>query len=1045
MAKTKKVSRGKTGGASGKSANPAKPARSGKSAGDGAPRPAASGSSTSSTKSPRRGKAPKAGKAPKGAKGAQAKGPRAAAEAFPIVGIGASAGGLEAMTELLKGLPARTGVGFVLVQHLDPTHESALSAILARSTDMPVVEARHNMRLEPDRLHIIPPNKLMVISNRHLKLSPRRVTDTLLAVDHFFHSLAEDEGSRAIGVVLSGNGSDGTQGLLAIKAAGGITFAQDEQTAKYPAMPGSAIGAGCVDFVLSPKRIGRELGRIVEHPYVAPEAGGEPSADERPSEEKAFEEILAVLRQRTGVDFTHYKHATLQRRIQRRMALHKLEKLADYTHFLRSRAGETKELYNDILIHVTGFFRDAHAFGTFKKKICPRIMKNKSPEEAVRLWVPGCSTGEEAYSLAIALSEFLTERKLHNPVQIFGTDINDTALDKARAGIYPAAIRSDQTPERLRRFFGKTEGGYRINKAVREMCIFARQNVVTDPPFSNIDVISCRNVLIYLGAPLQRKVIPLFHYALRPGGFLMLGSSETVGGFGELFSLVDKRARVYAKKATHLRPAVTFGHGLPEPQVSSEEAPPPVAVGPGIADVQKQADRVLLTQFSPAGVIINRHMEVLQFRGHTGAYLEHAHGEASLHLLRMAREELMLDLRTVVAKAVKQNVRARQEGVRLKQNGETITVDLEAIPFNVPPSSERFYLVLFERAAPAEPAKAARPAKPRAGKKRLPPPPAAAAGETARLRDELAATRESLQAIIEEQEATNEELRSANEEIMSSNEELQSTNEELETAKEELQSTNEELTTLNDELEHVNNDLHNLLASVNLPIIMLGQDLRIRRFTGMAERTLNLIPSDIGRPITDIKLPVEIPRLDKLVGEVVDTLATKDLELQDADKQWWSVRIRPYKTTDNKIDGAVLALVDIDALKSGMEKLDDARLLAEGMASAVPQPMLVLGADLSVQAANPAFYRTFQLAPEQTINARIYDLAAGHWDIPKLRSLLEEILPHNTNFEGFTVEHDFPGVGRKKLSITARRLAGQKNETRLILMTIEDLSRKQAG
>lgn len=969
--------------------------------------------------------------------------------AFPIVGIGASAGGLEAMNLMLKHLPARTGMAFVLVQHLDPTHESALTAILARTTDMPVVEAKHNMRLLPDQLYVIPPNKLMGISQRRLKLSPRGHADPTRTVDHFLDSLAEEEGNRAIGVVLSGNGSDGTQGLLAIKAAGGITLAQEERTAKYPAMPGSAITAGCVDFVLAPERIAQELSRIAGHPFVAPAGSAQAAEQERPAEEKAFEDILAILRQRTAVDFTHYKHATLQRRIQRRMVLHKFESLADYGAYLRMHVGEVKELYNDMLIHVTGFFRDPHAFQALKKRIFPRLLKQRSSDESFRIWVPGCSTGEEAYSLAIALVEFLAERKLHNPLQVFATDINDTALEKARAGLYPEAIKSDVSPERLRRFFVKAEGGHRITKGIREMCIFARQNVVTDPPFSNIDLISCRNVLIYLGAPLQRKVMPMFHYALKTSGYLMLGASETVGGFGDLFSLVDKKTKLYAKKSTQIRPAVSFARGLPEPPLVPGEPPPaphpPSATGPHLLDVQKQADRILLTQFSPAGVIINKHLEVLQFRGHTGPYLEHAHGEASLHLLKMAREGLMLDLRTVVSKAIKLNTRCRQEGVRVKQNGDSLQVSLEAIPFTVPPSTEKFYLVLFEPVGIAVAPKS-RTGKPAHGRS------LALQGEVTRLGEELAATRESLQAIIEEQEATNEELRSANEEIMSSNEELQSTNEELETAKEELQSTNEELTTLNDELEsrnteleHVNNDLHNLLSSVNLPILMLGHDLRIRRFTGVAEKMFNLIPADIGRPVTDIKLPVEIPNLEKLVMEVIDSLATKDLELQDNSDHWWSVRIRPYKTTDHKIDGAVLVLVDIDVLKTGLETINDSRLLAEAMVNAVAQPLLVLRADLAVQTANEAFYRTFHLTPEETLNARIYNLGNGQWDIPKLRTLLDDILPRNTQFDGFEVEYNFPQVGLKKLRLNARRLVCDEKRTRLILLAVEDLTGKAAG
>ncbi len=863
------------------------------------------------------------GKSARGTRTKAADGKKQPPSKFPIVGIGASAGGLEAMMQLLKQLPADTGMAFVLVQHLDPTHESALSSLLARATEMPVMEARNNVPLEANYIYVIPPNKSMGISGRRLKLFPRRGDgrDEYMPIDMFFRSLAEDEGSNSIGIVLSGNGADGTQGLLAIKAAGGITFAQDERSAKYPAMPGNAITAGCVDFVLLPEKMVRELNRIAGH-LVTGLAG----KIEETTEEKEFENILMLVRQRTGVDFTYYKHATLRRRIQRRMVLHKLESLRDYGNYLRGHAPEVKELFNDILIHVTGFFRDVSVFQTLRKRVFPRLLKGKSPEDSIRIWIPGCSTGEEVYSVAMTLMELMTERKVVHQVQIFATDINESALEKARAGLYQESIKSEISADRLRRFFLKAEGGYRVNKTIREMCIFARQNLVNDPPFSNLDLISCRNVLIYLGPTLQRKVMPVFHYALRPAGLLMLGASETIGAFSDLFSLVDKKAKIYAKKMAQSRPTVSFGHERPEPARPGEkEVVPPMQVTPSITEVQKQADRIVLTSYSLPGVVINSNLEVLQFRGRTGMFLEHAHGEATLNLFKMAREGLMPELRTVVARTIKQNIRTRQEGLRVRQNGHFIECNVEIIPFTVPPGQEKFYLVLFEPSVSLlEPVQKGKAKQPLVQKH-------TETAELAHLREELGATRESLQTIIEEQEATNEEMRSANEEIMSSNEELQSTNEELETAKEELQSTNEELTTLNDELEsrnseleQVNNDLHNLLGSVNIPIVILGADLKIRRFTTMAEKLFKLIPGDIGRPITDIAIPLNIPALDKQVLDVFESLTPRDIEVQDKQGHWWSVRIRPYKTTDHKIDGAVIALLDIDAIKTKAVQLKEA-------------------------------------------------------------------------------------------------------------------------
>ena len=618
-------------------------------------------------------------------------------KSFPIVGIGASAGGLEAVTELLQALPANPGMAFVVMQHLDPTHESALPTLLGRATTMPVAEAKHNLRIEPSRVYVIPPNKTMRIAQRRLKITPRATEKEVRApIDQFLESLAQQEGKNAIGVILSGNGSDGTRGMLAIKAADGITFAQDEKSAKYSSMPASAVSAGCVDFVLAPAKIAKEMVTVAGRP-TGEEVPILPSTSKARGEERAFQEIITLLRQRIGVDFSQYKRPTLDRRIRRRMALRRFESLQEYSDYLRKHTAEVQDLFNDILIHVTGFFRDKSVFPVLKKKILPRLLKGRGPEEALRIWVPGCSSGEEVYSLAITLVEFLAEAKAHFPIQIFGTDINLKALDRARQGFYPAGIAADVSSERLRRYFVKTDSGYRINKSIREMCVFARQNLTIDPPFSNLDLVSCRNVLIYLDAPLQRKVFPVFHYALKPHGFLLLGASETPGAAADLFELVDKKAKFYAKRTMVTRPAVTFGHVLPEikPEVPAA-LPASVEVGPGTSEIQRQADRLVLTHYSPTGVVVNRDLEVLQFRGRTATYLEHQQGEATLNLLKLAREGLMLDLRAVLNKAMKHNTRARQENVRVRLNGSFGYVHIEVLPFTVPPSSERFYLVSFE-------------------------------------------------------------------------------------------------------------------------------------------------------------------------------------------------------------------------------------------------------------------------------------------------------------------------------------------------------------
>jgi two-component system CheB/CheR fusion protein len=580
---------------------------------------------------------------------------------------------------------------------------------------------------------------------------------------------------------------------------------------------------------------------------------------------------------------------------------------------------------------------------------------------------------------------------------------------------------------------------------VRETCIFARQNLAFDPPFSNLDFVSCRNVLIYLAPTLQRKVMPVFHYALRPSGLLMLGSSETVGSFSDLFALANKKARIYSKKAVQT-PMVNFSPAIPSGRIHGEREAPATEVAPSIPDVQKQADRIVLTGYSPAGVIINKQLNVLQFRGRTGPYLEHPHGEATFDLMKMAREGLALDLRRTIAKAMKQNGRVRYEQARARQNGGWLLCSIEVVPFSVPPSPDKFFLVLFEPKTKAGETAGQNGKEDKKLRVQKFSSRRAEERELVHLRDELAATRDSLKSIIEEQEATNEELRSANEEIMSANEELQSTNEELETAKEELQSTNEELTTLNDELEgrnseleQVNNDLHNLLSSVNIPVIILSSDLRIRRYTSMAGKMFKLIAGDIGRPLTDINTPLEIADLEKQVHEVLETLTPKDLELRDKAGRWWSVRIRAYKTTDHKIDGAIIALMDIDVLKTAMHKISHGRDFAEAIVNTVRGSLLVLDDKLAVKSASRGFFQQFKARPEETIGRRIYELGNGQWNIPKLRTLLEEILRENNSFDDFEVEHDFPGIGVKKMLLNARRLTYERGDDGMILLAIEDV------
>jgi two-component system CheB/CheR fusion protein len=946
---------------------------------------------------------------------------------FPIVGIGASAGGLEAFSELLRALPTDTGMAFVLVQHLSPSHPSQLAEILSRTTTMPVMEVHDEPQVQPNQVYVIPPNRDMIILEGSLRLFPRKDTrGQHRPIDSFLRSLADDQGHRAIGVILSGTATDGTFGLQEIKAAGGITFAQDA-TAQNDSMPRSAVAAGCVDFVLPPAEIAREICRIARHPYVAPLA----SQAETPAATPDFTEILHILRAATGVDFTQYKTSTLGRRISRRIVLSKTDGPQAYARFLRNNLVELEALQQDILINVTSFFRDPETFETLKEKVFPKLFAGRSKNQPLRVWVLGCSTGEEAYSLAMALTEFSETQGGDVPIQVFATDLNAMSVEKARVGTYSREIAHDVSPDRLRRFFVKADGQYRVNKTIRGMCIFARHNALSDPPFSQIDLLSCRNLLIYLGPALQQRVVPLLHYALKPSGFLLLGASETIGSYRNLFEVEDGKHKIFFKKPGTYR--LTFGLSAADQPTRLHGKPTRAASGG--SEMLKEADRILLARHVPPSVLIGANLDVLQFRGDTGLYLAPASGKASFNILKMAREGLPVALRSSINKAKKTQSAVREDRLRVRSNGGHREVGLEVIPIQ-----EGGFLIVFEDNA-KEPRARAKPHEPAA----LP----VATDETLlqqneRLVVELAAVHEYLQSVIDQQEAANEELQSANEEVQSANEELQSINEELETSKEELQSSNEELTTVNDELQNrngelnvLNNDLINLLGSVQTAIVMLGPDLRIRRFTPTAERLFNLIPADIGRPFAQIKLNIQTPDLEPQLLEILDTAVASEREVQDHAGHWYSLRLRPYRTMDNKIDGVVLMLVDVDKIKRSRE-------YAESIIATIRESLLVLDGNLRVVKASRSFYETFKCTPEETEGRPFADQCTGQLYTPELRRLLHEVIHRNDSFEDFEVARDFARIGPKTLLLNARRLVQESGESLLILLTIRDITEHKA-
>lgn len=853
------------------------------------------------------------------------------AGAFPVVGIGASAGGLAAFEAFFSGMPADTepGMAFILVQHLAPDHKSILTGLIGRYTRMPVFEVEDGMRVQVNCAYIIPPNRDMAFLNGTLHLlEPASPRGQRMPIDFFFRSLAQDQRERAIGVVLSGTGSDGTLGIRAIKGEGGMVMAQNLLSTEYDGMPRSAIATGLVDYELPPAEMVARLIAYITHAFSRPSRPPIPA----PKTESAIKKIFVLLRVQTGHDFSQYKPSTIQRRIERRMAVHQIESMDAYARFIQQTPEEVGALFRDMLIGVTSFFRDTEAFSVIEEQVIPRLFANKSDAAAIRVWVPGCSTGEEAYSLAMLLAERQEALKKGFKIQVFATDIDSRAIAAARVGIYPASIAADLTPERLARFFSPEPGdnAYRVHKNIRDMLVFSEQNVIKDPPFSKLDMISCRNLLIYLDGDLQKKLIPLFHYALKPGGILFLGTSESVGEFGNLFATLDRKQKIYQRKEDLMgvqRAGLTRFLPLMMGTDTGHLHVAEKTVCPRKLPLRELTEQALLQQLVQAGALVNGQGDILYLHGRTGMYLEPAPGESgSSNILKMAREGLRRDLTMTLYKVVQSRETVLCPGLRVKTNGDFTTVNLIVRPVTAALSGSSgppLYLVILEQVEkPVMHALAAEPS-----------PEKSASEDTdsciTALKQELRVKEEYLQAANEELETSNEELKSSNEEMQSVNEELQSTNEELETSKEELQSVNEELSTVNAELQakvadlsRANNDMNNLLAGTGIATVFVDHQLRILRFTPTATRIINLIQSDMGRPVSHIVS--NLPGYENLIADiqaVLDTLIPKELDVQSSEGRWYTMRILPYRTLDNVIEGAVLTFVDIT----------EARRLREGL------------------------------------------------------------------------------------------------------------------
>jgi chemotaxis methyl-accepting protein methylase len=855
-------------------------------------------------------KRPLARDAAKSAPNSSPKSKRSSDRSVPIVGIGASAGGLEALVQFLEHVPADSGMAFAIIQHLDPTQKGMLPELLQRATAMKVMQVTDRTRVRPDCVYVIPPNSDMSLLHGTLHLlAPTESRGLRLPIDFFFRSLAEDQHERSIGVILSGMGSDGTLGLKAIKEKAGVVLVQDPTTAKFDAMPRSAIEAGLADFVAPAEELPGKLMTYRQHlPRI--------SKSELPLEEKtrsAMEKITILLRSHTGHDFTLYRRSTLYRRVERRMGIHQLAKIGAYVRYLQENPQELGILFKELLIGVTSFFRDPTAWQQLAKQALPALLAGRPPGGGLRAWVAGCSTGEEAYSLAMVFTEAQRQIKSANniPLQIYATDLDKDAIDKARQGFFPENIGADVSPARLTRFFVKEPGGYRVKKEIRAMVVFAPQNLIMDPPFTKLDILCCRNLLIYLTTELQRKLFPLFHYSLNPHGVLFLGSAESIGGFGRLITPLALKERIF-QRGDSILPGhqVDFPSVFGSPPAGLPDAPLSARLpGPSL---QALADQLLQARFAPPAVLVNDQGDILYISGRTGTYLEPAAGKANWNVVAMAREALRYDLASALQKVHRKKCTVTVRGIKMGIDADARSVDLTVEALEEPKELRGMVLIVFSEtviAAKTSPGGSTGKA------------PTRSAGHR-ELEQELQHAREEVQAGREEMQTSQEELKSMNEELQSTNEELQSTNEELTTSKEEMQSLNEELQTVNselqtklDELSGTNNDMKNLLNSTDIATVFLDNELCVRRFTLQAQTIIKLIPNDVGRPITDLASDLVYPALVTDAQQVLRSLVFSERSIATHDGRWFTVRIMPYRTMDDRIDGVVIIFMDITAAK----------------------------------------------------------------------------------------------------------------------------------
>ena len=950
-----------------------------------------------------------------------------------VVGLGASAGGLDALEKFFDHMPDSSGMAFIVVSHLDPNHKSIMPELIQKYTKMKVFQAEDGMVVEPNRVYVAPANRDLGMLHGIIQLiEPLEPHGFRLPINFFLTSLSADAGDKAICIILSGMASDGTSGLKAVKSELGMVIVQDPASARFDGMPSSAMRTGLADYILSPEDM---PGQLMKYALRQPKHVLLDSAIAAGKTPDALQKIFILLRSHTGHDFSHYKTNTIYRRVERRMHICQMDDLSSYTRLLQETPSEIDRLFAELLIGVTHFFRDPEAFEVLKKSLS-EIVISKPDHGHIRIWVPGCSTGEEAYSVAIVLRECMSEAKKNLGVQIFATDIDIHAIEKARAGTF-SGIATDVSKERLNRFFTVDDNLFHIRKEIREMLIFAPQSLIKDPPFTKLDLITCRNLLIYFNAELQKKLIPIFHYSLDQRGLLFLGSSETISAFVDLFSVVDHKWKLYRRRDARYsaQPFIEFPASR-----STGKFQEVIAPKEEVENIGEIAEKIILKLCVPNCVIVAETGDIVYVHGQAGKYLELAHGEAKMNIFDMARGGLQHELPALIRKVVLGKKALTAERVKIRSNGRSHIIDLTVMPIKEPKAVPGSLLVIFEDVEPQT--KESRRVAPRGERK----------SETLikELERELKVTKTNLRSTIEELETSNEELKSTNEEIQSTNEEMQSSNEELETSKEELQSLNEELITVNtelqnknDELSVINNDMKNLLDSIDIPTIFLDNNLCIKRFTFHATQVMNLIASDVGRPIDHLATKFKYDRLLEDATEVLRTLAHKEAELQTNDGLWYYMRILPYRTTGNVIDGVVITFSDINTLKTMHEELigvhgdvEAAREFADNIIDTVGDALLILDKNLRIVSANRSFYAIFKTAKEVTVGRYIYDLDHKKWDIARLKDLLEQIIPSQKHLEDYAIEYTDAGAETIRLLVNARRMVHGKKETELILLAI---------